>query len=354
MVKEEKNYGDDNRGVDDYAQRSPERVEDNVRQTRAAMDETLDKISSYFEPRRLANEAWSSLRENLPSSDRAAGVAKQATRNLGKQVGRHPIPSALVGLGLMWLLAEEARSDPGCEPGMGERGREAAAGVAERGKSMARSAGESAQQAAAKAGDSARGMASKAGEGVQHAAAKAGEGAAHMAQRAGEGAATAAGYASHAAGDAARRAASSAAHGARYTADATADAYESRPLLFGALALAAGLAAGIAIPDSRRERRAFGETGEELRSRAAGFGRAVGEEVADAAKQTAVEGVERVSDTVEAHADRAASQAKHQVESKQSSTTGASNEGRQHHETTEAPVGHEGHPSEGHTRDTKI
>lgn len=277
--------------------RSPERLEDELRQTRRAMDETLDELSAHLEPRRMVNEAWHTIREHLPSGERASHVAKEAGRDLTRRIGAHPIPAAIIGAGVVWLIIEEA---------MGESVRgEHAARAADAARDKAHDVADRVGEHASRMGDKASGLASRAGEKAHDAAHRIGDTAHDMAEGMHRRAHTASEHVSRAAS----RAASAAADGARHTADATADAYESRPLLFGALAIAAGLAAGIAAPKTRAERRVLGKAGEDLRHEASDIARRTGHRVMDAAKETATEGVERVADAVESEADRAADKA---------------------------------------------
>jgi hypothetical protein len=232
---------DDNRhrGPDDGR---PDALLDDIRSTRAEMDDTLDEIGRQLQPSHLADEAWRWTRDQLPEPKEAADYARRASRDIVGSIRRHPIPAALVGVGLVWLLSEEATGE---SVGVGD-----VAGAAG-------SAGAAAMSGARRAG-------SAAARGARSAGQAAGDRLSDTAQDAARSISTR--DPRHAASERLDRAARSASTRARHAADATADAYRGNPLAFGLLAMAGGLIAGLAAPNTRAERRAFGERASELRS----------------------------------------------------------------------------------------
>jgi len=85
---------------DDYygGERSSEEIRREIEQTRLQMDDTVDAIGDKLSAARILDEMWVRVR----SGDGAAV--------LGEAVRDHPMPFALMGLGIGWLAVEQARS----------------------------------------------------------------------------------------------------------------------------------------------------------------------------------------------------------------------------------------------------
>jgi ElaB/YqjD/DUF883 family membrane-anchored ribosome-binding protein len=79
-----------------------------IRHTRGRMDHTLDELGHKLQPRHLFDEA---LDYFWASEDRAARKAKQtagrAGRKIIEQVREHPLPSMMIGAGIIWMLSEQ-------------------------------------------------------------------------------------------------------------------------------------------------------------------------------------------------------------------------------------------------------
>lgn len=84
--------------VEAEARRSPEQIQDDIRQTRSAMDETIDALADKFNPRHLVED----FTDNLTSHD--------AVRNAIEKVKQNPLPAALVGAGVAWMIYSDTRS----------------------------------------------------------------------------------------------------------------------------------------------------------------------------------------------------------------------------------------------------
>ena len=222
-------------------------LEREIAQTRAHIDVTLDAIQEKLSPGRLLDRALSYTREN---GGAFAG-------NLGRSVRDNPLPIALLGVGIGWLMfaGGKPRYAPGGDTGepnygfpavddtgIGERISEGISGAADAGK------------------DAAHGWASD----VRDASAAAG----HRAEAA-----------RHRAADAAGRVKDRAYH----AKESAAHFVEENPLVIGALAVAAGAALGALLPTTRREARLMGSASDRVRD-------AIGaemREMADAAKSGA-------------------------------------------------------------------
>jgi hypothetical protein len=96
------------RHTDGNGRRKPRELEHEIQQTRSEMDETIHELSERLNPRRLMDEAYDYLRSSTGLSERdLAQHAKSIGRSAARGVKRHPIPSLLIGAGLLWMLFEQ-------------------------------------------------------------------------------------------------------------------------------------------------------------------------------------------------------------------------------------------------------
>ena len=115
---------------------SSERIKNDIRETRSEMDETVDALADRLKPRHLLDDVLDyftgrsggetrATRESTGSADLkgAAGsaassaasytaekgtdLAKTLGSTLYKSVRRHPLPAALIGAGVAWMLFED-------------------------------------------------------------------------------------------------------------------------------------------------------------------------------------------------------------------------------------------------------
>jgi hypothetical protein len=71
-------------------------LRDDIRRTRAQMDVTVDAIEDKLTPGELFHEAWTLMRGGSSSSvNRVLRIAR-----------RHPMPAAIISLGLGWMVYE--------------------------------------------------------------------------------------------------------------------------------------------------------------------------------------------------------------------------------------------------------
>jgi len=189
--------------------------------------------------------------------------------NLGRQIRENPMPAALIGLGVLWMMmgdrggrtrthgvrvqASGTGRETGYFEGTGERAQQAAAQMgmglrttAETMRDAGESAAERARQAAAGAGESMRSMAGSVSETMRHA----GESASEWMQQA-------------------RSATRSAGEGAGQMRQRTMQSFnalvEEQPLVLGAIGLALGAVVGAMLPSTRIEDQYLGETRDQLR-----------------------------------------------------------------------------------------
>lgn len=83
----------------------PENLEREVAEERARLNATLDEIQNRLTPGQLVDEV---LRHGR-------GVGSDFVANLGRTLAANPVPTALVGVGVLWLLLAPKPS-PHAEP----------------------------------------------------------------------------------------------------------------------------------------------------------------------------------------------------------------------------------------------
>lgn len=94
-------------------QRRPEEIEAEIERTRSELHHTLDAIEQRLSPGQLVDQGLEYLRSN--------GVREYAS-NLGTTAKQDPVPLALVGVGLAWLMMSSRRShEPAAVMPMGEQ-----------------------------------------------------------------------------------------------------------------------------------------------------------------------------------------------------------------------------------------
>jgi hypothetical protein len=82
--------------------RAPEEIQADIERTRGDLDETLSALESRLTPGQLMDQSWSYLRNS---------GAREYVQRLGETVKEDPVPLALVGVGLAWLmLSDRGRS----------------------------------------------------------------------------------------------------------------------------------------------------------------------------------------------------------------------------------------------------
>lgn len=97
------------------ADRDPEAIRRDIESTRANLSETVDAIQQKLNPQRLKDEAVSTVREATVGrvedmADDAMWKVKGAGYNVFETIKRNPVPSALLAVGLGWLMMESRTS----------------------------------------------------------------------------------------------------------------------------------------------------------------------------------------------------------------------------------------------------
>jgi ElaB/YqjD/DUF883 family membrane-anchored ribosome-binding protein len=298
---------DDDRFNDDRSTGSSSRQPDSaelrreIDRTRAQMDETFDLLEQKLTPGQLAGEVW-----NLFKGGSSAGANK-----LWQVAREHPMPAAVIGLGIGWLLLDSGKDKTSSSTRFQ---RYSSSGTDYRGYGYgqeysrygnAYSGGYSGSyynntenrfaggyeddsehegrlsSAAHRAKDAVGGVTDSAKETLHDARERVGD----LTDRARH-------QASHLT-DRARHQASNLKGQARYRARQARsgfwDKLEEQPLMVGAATLALGLLAGLSIPSTRKEDEMFGETRDRLFDEVKEAGREAldkGKQVANAAVDT--------------------------------------------------------------------
>ncbi len=97
------------KATDGNGSRRPHEIQAEIERTRRQMDGTLNAIEHRLTPGQLYDQGMQYLRNN--------GGTEFVT-NLGNQAKRNPMPVALVGIGLAWLMATQ-KTASGTEPELG-------------------------------------------------------------------------------------------------------------------------------------------------------------------------------------------------------------------------------------------
>lgn len=281
---------------------SPEAIRARIKQTRAHMSEVVDEIQTKLSPERLTQEAKELVKdatirkvENMANTTmRKADTWRYQVMETVKQ---NPIPAALIGIGLGWLLIEGSRSSShyGYEsnyndPYYGNTGRvryypqeksftaKAQETLSENMSNVQQRAGEMTQNIQHKVGEVADDIQTKTGEMASDLSHRAGEmvgslqsTASDLSHRAGEAASnlqTKAGELQHKMSEQTDYLSHQAQYRMEQAKQSFQNTLETNPLAVGAVAVAAGAAIGLMLPITQKEDELMGEARDRLFSQA--------------------------------------------------------------------------------------
>lgn len=209
----------------DTQTRPPEEIQAEIEQTRHHLDETLSALESRLTPGQLMDQGIDYLKRS---------GARQYVSNLGETAKNDPLPLALVGIGLAWLMTSSGRRHD--QLVSGTSGQNSAGHMKERMSDTANrmsAKAQSARERAGQFGESARARAGQIGESARARASQIGQSARQL-------------------GESARQRAGQMREGYRHVVD-------EQPLAIGAVGLALGALLGAGAPRTRVERRLAGE-----------------------------------------------------------------------------------------------
>jgi hypothetical protein len=270
----------------DHHNKSPDEIEREVEMARADVRHTLGNIRESLSPGQMIDQALEYVR--------GSGGA-DFTRNLGRQMRDNPMPVALIGAGIGWLLLGDRFSSSGSS---GSRwsgrhrprytaddlytdpdrhhvhvdGEDGSRGYASRAGDAASSAASSMSETARSARDRAASLASSAGDSMESMSESARRMAHDARDRIADTASSAAEYASHA-GESIRHAGERVRDASYEAQRGIARAIEDQPLIIGAVGLAVGAVIGAALPRSRTEHKLFGPAADRIRDSARSMAR---------------------------------------------------------------------------------
>ena len=283
--------------------RSSREIRRDIEGTRTELRETVNALERKLSLGQVVDEVWGRV-----GGRRAAG---EAVSNVGDTIRDHPVPLALMGLGIAWLAIDKAtgpdRDDvEGRRVGSGTYGRAEGRVGPYRGDAVHDSSRPSsvdkAKHMASEAAEKAKGMVADAkarfessdehqsgnGETYPSGPAEEGDGA--------EGTGEASDRARHAADRAregARRGVAKARHGLR-------SAIDEQPLALGAVAFGLGLASGLAAPATRWEDRTMGAAADVVKDEAGSMAKAAARDVKQVAASAASEGKQAAKEEMHA------------------------------------------------------
>jgi hypothetical protein len=241
--------------------RHPDEIESDIERTRATIDAIQDKLT----PGQMMDQVFDYARTSMPADFGA---------NLGNTIRDNPVPVALIGVGIAWLMMQGPQSDGRARM----RRRLAEYGADINGPAYLRDSDDSSAEdstvgrAFRKAGAMAHELKDQASEVAHNLTGKASE----FGHRLSEGASSMAGHAretmtregmSGSVGDVGARASEIGERSReRYyrTKDTINRRLDDQPLLLGALGVAIGTLLGAALPTTRREDRFMGSTRDSL------------------------------------------------------------------------------------------
>lgn len=96
--------------IEENPTRSSSEIEQDIRNRRDKMDQTLDELGNRLSLRSMVNtvlEWW----DDVPAGAQASATTRKALKGIARQVKHHPMPSLLIGGGITWLIADTFDED---------------------------------------------------------------------------------------------------------------------------------------------------------------------------------------------------------------------------------------------------
>lgn len=261
--------------------RDPETIRREIRRTRGEMDDTVDELVDRLSVGNLVDEVWQRMRR----SGSGEGV--------GTVLRDHPVPLALMGLGLGWMAVEQA-TGKSVAPTADSR---APAPAVPRTMSPERTLpsrtedgdgmGFAIESDGESDGEGVREKVSGAAEQVKGKASDAAHRAKQKASHLGDQLSETTSDLSHRASETVSDAASSLEDAGRKARQGMQHMLEENPLALGSILFGLGLASGLSVPSTRFEDRRVGETADHLKEEAKQMAKQGAEKAKEAGKDVA-------------------------------------------------------------------
>jgi len=289
-----------------------EELQEEIEQTRAEMGETIDEIQERLSPRRIGEQVRGQMRDaTIGRAEQMVSEVTDSAREAGggflDTIRANPVPAALAALGIGWLWMKRPSGDGARRMRYGGYGGYDANRARGRGDDAYRDGGYGGYRAGYRdyqAGSDRPGPADAARRAGRRAQDAAGQAADRVQDAAGQAAGTvqdaagqAAGTVQRAAGQAqgtAQQVGAQVQYGAMRARYGLEDALYESPLGVGAIALAVGVAVGLAAPSTDLEDRVLGEARDSVVQQAQGAAQEtlhkaqrVAQQTAEATKETA-------------------------------------------------------------------
>lgn len=276
----------------DPSGKSPDEIEEDISETRAELGVILDELERKLSPRHLLERGVDMLKDSM-SGD---GSSK-----IGDRLRSNPVPLALIGIGLGWMLMSSTGAGRGR---LGEYGGALRERVSDAAQNIRERAGELAEQVR----DKIPGMAGSSGGSASGPYPTESSGYAYARQKSGDTMGRAQGTVAAARDtvqDTMRRAQERASDYAGQAGDQLYQArdrftelVEEHPIAAGALGFLAGTLIALALPRTEIEERLVEPVGEQIRGQAASVGREAVDRAHDVAGRTVDAAVGAVKEAV--------------------------------------------------------
>jgi len=296
----------------DRADHDTEEIREQIKDTRSRMSDTLDQLGERLNPHRLGEQVKDSIRD--ATVGRVSHMARQAKdqvmsmeRSLVRTARENPVPAAMIGIGLAWIILNNRRRGSSPTNGYSTTASqltdydedapnygtqyetlesEEESGIKRglhRVRDQAAELGGTIKEKVAAVGERTSDMASKVGERTSEIASKVGERTSQFASKVGQGT---------------KRMATAVAEGSKRQAKRVEETFYENPLAIGALALAAGLAVGLSVPRTETESRLMGDASERLTDKARDVVRDTKDKVQHVAERVIEEGKRTANDAM--------------------------------------------------------
>ncbi|HXV97025.1 MAG TPA: DUF3618 domain-containing protein, partial [Anaerolineae bacterium] len=286
-------------------EKEPEEIRAEIQKTRANISETVNIIQERLSPERLKEQAQDKIRDATigrieEMADNVNRKTRSASYSIVETIKHNPVPAALAGLGLGWLLVEGFRSSGQHHSYQGNGGTYQTryyqtggypvhqGGLSETWSETQEKVGETWSGAQEKVGE----IAGQTREQVAEIGSQAREKVEQLTQQVQDQASQTMDQVSQL-GSQAREKAEHLSYQAREQAQWAKSQFwqtmEENPLMVGAAALALGLVVGLSVPETRTENRLMGEARDNLMDKAQEMGQDTMQKVQNVAESVAQE-----------------------------------------------------------------